>query len=247
MGTTKNILGGMCFFILASWICAPGAVQAGDNQCILCHRGLAPSSEKGHGYVEWERSAHAKAGITCDKCHGGDPAEPDAQKTHQTVLKSHRTKSPLYYTQIPETCGTCHVAELDEFKKSAHYKELKDSEHGPNCVTCHGSMAIRIPEPRQLSQTCSVCHRERDMAREALVTLNFAGSALKKWGDALETAKKRGALKPEQEAALKVQKEAFTQVRRKWHAFAMKDVVEESKKINDVAIEGLKSFSPSKE
>lgn len=217
-----------------------------ENACVNCHQRLAPTVGRAHNFGEWEKSVHAQKGVTCEKCHGGDPAEEDPIKAHQAILKTHQAKSPLYYSQIPETCGACHISELQEFRKSAHYQELKKSERGPNCVTCHASMAISIPQPGSLEQTCSVCHRERQIAKEALVTLNLAGSALKRWGETFAAVKKRGETTPEQEAALKGNQKFFTEVQKKWHAFSMKDVVEESKKIISAARDAVQNLQPAK-
>ncbi len=236
---------GLLFFVAPLLFSAGSGAQ--ENACVTCHQKLSPSTGRAHNFSDWEKSIHAQKGVTCNDCHGGDPKEQDPLKVHQGILKPHQPKSPLYYTQIPETCGKCHAAELEEFRKSAHYQELKKSERGPNCVTCHGSMAIGIPQPSQLEQTCSLCHRERNMAREALVTLNLAGSALKKWQQTFAELKKRGGTTPAQEASLKEQEKAMAEVQKKWHAFAMQWVLEEAQKISAAAKDGIQVLQPAKE
>lgn len=216
-------------------------VDAG-NACITCHQALGPSVERAHNFDEWEQSVHARKGINCEKCHGGNPNESDPQKAHQGILKSNQPKSPLYFSNIPETCGQCHASELEQFKKSYHYRELKRSGHGPNCITCHGSMAISIPKPKQLEQNCSLCHAQRQIASEALVTLNLAGSSLEIWEKTLQEAKEAGVAGAEQEKGLLAQKKAYAEVQRKWHSFNLTEVVEKSREIVGVAKQGTQDL-----
>ncbi len=217
-----------------------------DNGCVDCHQSLAPSPTRAHDFNEWKQSLHSRKGVTCEKCHGGNPSEPDSRKVHETIIKSNQPKSPLYYTQIPQTCGSCHAGELGEFKKSAHYKELQRSGKGPNCTLCHGSMAVRVPQPDQLEQSCTVCHPRREIVREALVELNLAGAALKKWEGEFEKASRRGGAPAAQEASLNEQREAFKQVQKHWHSFQMEAIAKESKRITGVAREALGTLNPQK-
>lgn len=202
-----------------------------DNACVTCHQGLAPSLGAVHNFNDWNGSVHARKGITCERCHGGNPNEGNAQKAHQGILKSTHRESPLYFTAIPETCGRCHAAELEEFKKSYHYKELKRSGRGPNCLTCHGSMAIRIFEVKQLEQSCSLCHAERQDAGEALTTLNLAGVSLKEWEKTLSQMKGMGEDLSREQETLKIQKEIYEELKRKWHSFRLKEIGSRAKEI----------------
>jgi len=213
-----------------------------QNNCVTCHQGLAPSVNRAHDFDEWRKSTHAQQGVNCEKCHGGNPTETDLKKAHEGIVKSNQSKSPLYFSRIPETCGKCHAAELDEFKKSYHYRELKRSGHGPNCITCHGSMATSIPKAKQLEQNCSLCHAQRQIASEALVTLNLAGSSLEIWEKTLQEAKTVGVASAEQEKGLLAQKKAYAEVQRKWHSFNLTEVVEKSREIVGVAKQGTQDL-----
>lgn len=247
MKTHRSVTGFLFFSVVVLISALASAEVRADNACIACHQRLAPSPGRSHDFREWEKSVHAKKGVACENCHGGDPTEEDTVKAHQKILRPYQAKSPTSYAQIPETCGKCHAPELEEFKKSAHYKELKQGGIAPNCVTCHGSMAIGILEPRQLEQTCSLCHRERSFAKEALVTMNLAGAAVRTWGEKLEEAKKRGQANPAQVAAFEEQKKALSDVRRKWHTFSMNAVFEEAKKVATAARDGRQALQPAKE
>lgn len=138
----------------------PPATESAESSCVACHQNL-PQTFVGHTFDDWKDSPHAQRGISCHDCHGGDPTEPGAPQAHQGVRASNDPESRLYFTRIPATCGDCHRKELANFKESVHFARLQETGQGPNCITCHGSMAISIPEPEELSSTCRACHNER--------------------------------------------------------------------------------------
>jgi hypothetical protein len=128
------------------------------NQCVACHSRLPDSTGAGHGFGAWRNSTHAAAGVTCDACHGGDPSAPDAAAAHRGVTRSSEPSSRVYFSRIPETCGRCHAAEAAYFRSSIHYARLESDGRGPNCVTCHGSMATKVLTPDHVLETCTACH-----------------------------------------------------------------------------------------
>jgi len=143
-----------------------------SNRCVACHQSLPDRSQAGHSFAAWRQSRHATAGITCDACHGGDPTAADTAGAHRGLLSSTDRSSPLFYTQIPITCGRCHVSELGYFRSSAHFARLRSDGRGPNCVTCHGAMATTVLTPEDVRATCSACHTPggaapEDRARES--------------------------------------------------------------------------------
>ena len=146
--------------------------QAPRNECVACHGRQSGTSGPGHGFEAWRTSPHAAASVTCDACHGGDPAATDTAAAHRGITPSSDQGSPLFFTRIPNTCGRCHAAELAYFRTSLHYARLETDGRGPNCVTCHGSMATRVLTPERLLGTCTACHVDGgiappDKAREA--------------------------------------------------------------------------------
>lgn len=227
------------FFGVAFLTIPPG--HAASNACITCHAALLPSTQRAHDFTEWQDSVHAKRGVTCEQCHGGNAATTDVTQAHQGVIRSTQPNSPLYYKRLADTCGKCHAPETAEYKKSFHFKELERTGRGPNCTTCHGSMATRILNPQELEQTCSLCHSLRPVASEALVTLNQAGAALKRWQGEAAQAKVRGQWTKDQESALTSGQQAYQTVQRKWHSLDMQAVIEQSHKI----ITDAKQATPS--
>lgn len=216
-------------FLLISFLPLKG--WGATNTCVDCHRGLKPSVSRAHDFGEWAGSIHAQKGITCESCHGGNPLEPTAIKAHQGILKSKNPQSPLYFENIPETCGECHTAELAAFKKSYHYRELKRTGGGPNCVTCHGSMATHVLKPNQLEQSCSFCHAQRGSAGQALVTLNEAGAQLKKW-ESLAVDKQM----------LDRQKELYHSLKVTWHSFDLDKILSGAEEIVKTARSQIQSL-----
>ena len=131
------------------------------NSCVDCHSGLPSSSFPGVKSHSWAGSVHQKHGVTCDKCHGGDPEVVEKKEAHAGVFNSRDPQSSVYFKNIPSTCGACHGVEYYKFKQSQHYRMLETSGRGPECVTCHGSMVTRILSPDNLASVCEQCHNER--------------------------------------------------------------------------------------
>ena len=134
------------------------ANAAEKNSCIECHKNLPPGSYTGHKYSDYTGSVHERAGVRCEACHGGDPVRSDKTSAHTGVYHSSDPKSPIYFKNVPQTCGKCHGEELVNFSRSKHYAELKMSGRGPSCVTCHGSMGTFILTSNQIKEFCTICH-----------------------------------------------------------------------------------------
>lgn len=143
---------------------APGNA-AGDkttgNTCVACHSRLPGSSFVGAKSHGWKGSIHQKHGVTCDKCHGGDPGASGQREAHAGVFGSGDARSTVFFKNIPSTCGKCHGAEFYKFIQSRHYKRLESEGKGPECVTCHGSMITGILTPDTITAVCEQCHNTR--------------------------------------------------------------------------------------
>src|SRR6266511_2056496 len=69
------------------------------TDCVTCHREKTPGAVR-----QWEASAHYKAGVGCEKCHGTD---------HEKIVKGEATVDL-------KTCGACHQKALREHIASCH-------------------------------------------------------------------------------------------------------------------------------
>lgn len=202
-----------------------------SDSCVECHRALDSGSDLEHSFIEWERSNHAKAGVSCQACHKGDPSLKDKAAAHKGLLPSGDAKSTVYFTNIPATCGACHAAQSKAFQKSAHYKELRRSGRGPNCLTCHGSMANEVLAPRQLETLCTVCHRRPTLAYAALLALNNARTTLGRLEAALARAPEKKVDGAAQGAEAAKARADFSLAVEGWHTFKMADVLRRSQDV----------------
>lgn len=78
------------------------AITAKDLQaeeCLPCHREKTPAAVR-----QWEKSAHGKAGIGCEKCHGTD---------HEKMVKGEARVDM-------KACAPCHKKAFDSHRQSRH-------------------------------------------------------------------------------------------------------------------------------
>lgn len=220
-------------FGLASLALTAFAVRgaAAESSCVDCHRGEGMPAYTAHGFTEWEKSIHAESGVGCESCHGGDRFASDKFKAHAGVRPSTMKDSGLYFTNIPETCGACHQNELKAFKASAHYKELNRTGKGPNCVTCHGSMASHVLAPREMEMTCTLCHRKPTQAYAARMGLEDSGSVLRSLERAVHRAKNAGLSFEQQERAYEDAYKLQSAAEVDWHSFDMVKVLAETRDV----------------
>ena len=206
---------------------------AGVNACVTCHEKLPATTAAGHSVQDWRTSPHGRAGATCDKCHGGDPAAADREAAHRDVYSSRESRSKVYYTRIPATCGACHQQELGFFTESRHYQRLVTSGRGPNCVTCHGSMAVQVLSPPDLETTCSACHNPEQRAPSAApVSARYLLVLLREVefgigvSEQLAARTREGAPREAATRHLRQARETMQRARQGWHAFDLAQVEE---------------------
>ncbi len=132
-------------------------LERGVSCSLECHEDLLSKLAKSN-YIQWSSSKHAISGVTCDRCHGGNPETRDKEKAHTGVLRASDPASSIYYMNIPSTCGVCHEKELAEFTLSEHYKKLENVELAPTCSTCHLPHGFKIPETTNMAEICQNCH-----------------------------------------------------------------------------------------
>lgn len=209
----------------------PPAAQAGGGSCIDCHRAVEAVAYIEHNFEDWEKSVHARAGVSCDACHGGDPAKADKAGAHAGMKPSTDKSSPLYFTRVPASCGKCHEAEGAAFRKSAHHRELQRTGRGPNCVTCHGAMANFVLGPRDLERTCTLCHRRPTQAYATLLSLTSVSAALKRLESSLAEAKAAKVDAAPQQAAYDEALRDYRKALEAWHTFDMKTVLQTSREL----------------
>ncbi len=229
----KNNLLGLCFFLI---FYLAGSASAMDNSCLNCHSRLEQGTAAGKAYLNWKDTVHDKAGVTCDRCHGGSPAEKNSDKAHAGVLNPTDSRSRVRISNIPALCGECHQAQWKEFTFSRHYKALISSRGkvpGPTCITCHGSMHTAILSPDNVADACRRCHNQEshlspDIPVEAHATLDlifYAKNTVRWSGEFVSLARKQGYPVSEASAALKEAEDKFRLSEIKWHSFDFHEIL----------------------
>ncbi|HET7319019.1 MAG TPA: hypothetical protein VFK23_07795 [Nitrospirota bacterium] len=233
--------------LLLCWTFAVPSHGADDgisgNSCVRCHSRLPASSFVGAKSHGWTGSIHQKHGVTCDKCHGGNPLAQEQNGAHAGVLGSSNPGSPVYFKNIPSTCGKCHGAEFYKFSQSRHYKILQSGGKGPECVTCHGSMVTGVLTPDTVAAVCQQCHNERmgtfpyvpQKAKAVLLLLTESATLL----DA-ETKFYHPAAGTEPARALHDARSSLHSARLNWHKFDLDTIIADLQE----AYDSLKKLSP---
>ncbi len=129
------------------------------TRCASCHFANMAAVPAPEHLGEWQRSAHAKHDVGCDKCHGGDPWTYEPLVAHRGVLASANPSSPVNRANLSRTCAPCHQANAEALSGSLHQTLSSAGDlRAPTCVTCHGVMSARVPSPAALEARCATCH-----------------------------------------------------------------------------------------
>ena len=213
--------------LLALGSTAQGAWEG--NQCVVCHEAERLPISLGHSFEEWHASAHARGGIGCEKCHGGDANAADAAVAHRGVLPASDAQSLVSPKHIAATCGGCHATEGQAYATTVHAHQVEESGHGATCVTCHGAMATNLPTPTELSARCAVCHKKPTQVQAALAVLTTAKIRLYRMHRRLEVASGVDAQWHDQaQRRLRELENKYRDIQLKWHTFAMAGVIRDS-------------------
>jgi cytochrome c553 len=153
-------------FFLAQQVPAP-------ESCVVCH---------GKEGKDLAQSIHAKAGILCTSCHGGDGTALEVEAAHGKDLKRYKTPR-----EALDSCGSCHsdvqkmrvyglrTDQLSLYWTSKHGEKLA-ADGDPNvatCTSCHGTHdVLRVSDTRSpvhpFNQvaTCGRCHADAKLMGE---------------------------------------------------------------------------------
>lgn len=113
----------------ALWGASVAVAFAAPQSCLSCHQEKTPAAVK-----RWQESAHAKAGVGCEACHGTD---------HEKMLKGEAVVDM-------KICAPCHKKAFDEHQSSRHGMGLHSG------WGCTRSLIGRNPSE------CAFCHQEGD-------------------------------------------------------------------------------------
>lgn len=197
-------------------------LESGITCSIVCHEDSLNKSTAST-YAMWSISTHALFGVTCEKCHGGDPQAESKNDAHQGL-----SGAGISRTNTPETCGECHENELGEFKDSKHFEELKLEEgFAPTCTTCHQAHSVRVLTSSEIEDFCSNCHNRITgiditvplKAKEALSHASDLEVEISKARSAVISARAQGLDVDEAENDLDAARQILRHVPSVWHRF----------------------------
>ncbi|HXJ37580.1 MAG TPA: cytochrome c3 family protein [Candidatus Eisenbacteria bacterium] len=209
---------------------AAAAAAAETSQCVSCHETERLGISLGHSFEDWRGSAHGRGGVTCEKCHGGDPNATDQTLAHKDVLPVSDAKSLVHPTRLPATCGACHQKEFTAFGKTIHARKLASEGTGATCYTCHGAMATSLPSPSELGARCAVCHKRPVPAQAALSYLAAAKTQLRRTLRTLDGMKSANAeWYPRGLERFHDLERTYGAIEIEWHTFAMDKVLHDSR------------------
>lgn len=139
------------------WLCLAGAAlfvtgspvaSQGEDNCVACHRRTT-----GQVAAIYHTSAHNRAGVGCDGCHGGDSSRAEKSQAHVGAFVARPDT-----TATLAMCGNCHQQPLSFFKKSRHVAAQPNAAR-LDCVECHGVHGIgAASESFRWPSFCAGCH-----------------------------------------------------------------------------------------
>jgi nitrate/TMAO reductase-like tetraheme cytochrome c subunit len=161
---------------------APAISTDGKNSCVECH---ALMGEKLAAPISaLQDDVHAKRGLSCAACHGGDPSQNDpglAMSPRKGFVGKPKPRD------VPAFCGKCHsnaefmktfnpslrIDQEAEYQTSVHGKLIRQGDAKPaTCISCHGYHGIRAVAdsnapvyPLKVAETCAKCHGDTEYMR----------------------------------------------------------------------------------
>jgi len=155
-----------CFAIVTT---SSLAQQPPASQCIDCHSKVTPNIVS-----DWKLSKHSQMEVTCVACHGDQ---------HTSANDVAKVKIPT-----PDTCATCHEAQVAQFRKGKHsiawaaMKAMPTIHWQPMAMTeglkgCGGCHKIGDKTPMEITELrlngaefgaaqCDACHTRHTFSVE---------------------------------------------------------------------------------
>jgi hypothetical protein len=169
------------------------AADAPPTSCISCHLDAEKFGDDAHALRKgFDDDVHAKLGLSCQDCHGGNP-DPALAEDGSRAMDAGFAPNPFRgvpeRAAVPGFCGRCHsdpetMKRYDPRERIDQEREYWTSHHGialaqgntqvATCVNCHGSHGIlRVGDPRspvyplRVATTCAGCHADAAHMNEA--------------------------------------------------------------------------------
>lgn len=146
-----------------------------NNLCGDCHKQHTPEHDKANPaelVATYLASAHARSidasgliwAANCVDCHDAHAVRPSSDPL-----------STVHRSNVPETCGSCHLGVNEEFSESIHGMLLtRGDENAPVCTDCHAAHAIsQASSPAfmlDVINECGRCHDSPDATGDRIGT-----------------------------------------------------------------------------
>jgi DmsE family decaheme c-type cytochrome len=116
---------------------AKAAAKEVDERCLSCH---------GAAHANFERSAHAEAGVSCVSCH---------------TIHNGADKERLLRADEPTLCFQCHSDQKPQFSMPFHHKVEEGLMRCSDCHDPHGTFqGKQLQATAEQSAVCVKCHTE---------------------------------------------------------------------------------------
>jgi hypothetical protein len=147
-----------------------------DDQCAQCHHEMDEAFDVAFFF---DVDVHARAGLSCADCHGGDASSDDEDAAMSEAAGFIGAPGPL---AAPDFCARCHsdptymrrheqglpVDQLILYRTSVHgMRNAEGDRKVATCVSCHGAHEIRRASeskspvhPLRVAETCGSCHSD---------------------------------------------------------------------------------------
>jgi predicted CXXCH cytochrome family protein len=177
---------------------AASATHGGKNSCVECHAQMGDQLAAPIAAIQDD--VHARRGLSCADCHGGDPAQDDPKRAMNPQKGFVARPKPA---DVPRFCGKCHsnaelmkkfnpaihVDQEAEYYTSVHGKLVKQGDQKPaTCISCHGFHGVKAVSdpnapvyPLNVAQTCGKCHS----SAEYMKNYSIATDQLQKYGNSV--------------------------------------------------------------
>jgi len=139
-----------------NWPAGHPLPRIGSN-CAACH--LTAGRELTAAVVNFARSVHDLADMTCYDCHGGNTR--DDVKAHEEEFGFIGTKKSAHIAD----CISCHAEEAEALAAGPHHWDFSKriNTEFPLCFDCHGNHDIgNPPADFKLAAMCGDCHEKLD-------------------------------------------------------------------------------------
>jgi len=184
--------------LLMIWFCIVGILFSGrlvfsaetKNSCLECHKGLDEKRLVDPANYSLD-DVHAKIGVSCVDCHGGNSASDDISVAMDAA---NGFAGKPKKADIPNFCAKCHsdVNYMKRYNPNIPTDQLSKyevSQHGKlnaqgdmktavctNCHNAHNILAINNPASPayalNVPDTCAKCHSDKEYMKEYGIPTN---------------------------------------------------------------------------